>query len=68
MLEANYLTILLKPNYEKPVDSAHDVLDRGLKIIYEQGTESVQSMLLNSPSNITRKLAEATVVPEVIVS
>ena len=34
MLEANYLTMLLKPNYEKPIDSAEDVLERGLTVIY----------------------------------
>ena len=33
MLEANYLTILLKPSYEKPIDTAEDVVDKNLTVI-----------------------------------
>ena len=32
MLECNYFTMLLKPSYERPIDSAKDVLDRLIKI------------------------------------
>ena len=35
MLESNYLTMLLKPTYGKPVDSKQDILDRGLNVIQE---------------------------------
>ena len=66
MLEANYLTILLKPSYEKFVDSAEDVYDRGLSVIKGPGTESNLEMLKNSPFYITRTLAERSIVPEVI--
>ena len=65
MLEANYLTILLKPNYEKAVDTAQDILDRGLTVIYPPGTGSLVEILKSSPSNITRELAEITFVPKV---
>ena len=68
MLEANFLTILLKPVYEKPVDTALDILDRGLTVIYSPGTESIKEMLMNSPYYITRTLAERTIVPKVIFS
>ena len=64
MLEANYLSILLKPTYENPVDGAEDVLERGLKIIGFPGMELEMDMM--SPSKITRDLAESTVVAEVI--
>ena len=40
MLEANFLTILLKPNYEKFVDTAKDVLDMGLTVVVYPGAES----------------------------
>ena len=35
MLESNYLTMLLKPTYGKPVDSKQDIIDRGLNLIME---------------------------------
>ena len=66
MLEANYLTILLKPNYEKAIDTAQDVIDRNLSVIYSPTTESALEIFKNSPSNITRTLAERTIVAKVI--
>ena len=66
MFEATYLTILLNPSYEKPVDTAQDVLDRGLTIITAPRAESLVEILKNSPSAVTRELAERTIVPEVI--
>ena len=66
MLEANYLTILLKPNYEKAIDTAEDILDRNLTIIYTPGSESTLEILKNVPSKITRDLAESSIVAKVI--
>ena len=66
MLEANYLTILLKPSYEKPVDTAQDILDRGLTVIYPPGSGSVVKIQKNSSSAVNRELAERTIVPKVI--
>ena len=66
MFGANYLTMLLKPNYEKAIDTAQDILDRNLTVIYNPGGESLVEMLRNSQDNITRRLAERTIVPEVI--
>ena len=66
MFEANFLSILLKPNYEKPIDSAQDVLDRGLTIIFAPGRDSIVELLKNSPSSITRELADKTIVVKVI--
>ena len=62
MLEANFLTILLKPNYEKFVDTAKDVMDRGLTVIYYPGAESFVEELKNSPDVYLRTLAERTIV------
>ena len=31
--KSNYLSMLIKPAYEKPVDSAEDIISRGLKIV-----------------------------------
>ena len=66
MLEANFLTILLKPNYEKFVDTAQDVLDMGLTVIFYPGYENTVELLKNSPYYTTRTLAERTIVPKVI--
>ena len=68
MLECNYLTMLLKTNYEKPVDSAEDIIDRGLKVISGPGVESMVEMLKNSPLPLIRAFAERTVVPKVTFS
>ena len=65
-LEANYLTILLAPNYEKPIDTAQDIIDRKLTIIYAPETESMVNELKNAPAKTDRQLAEMTIVPEVI--
>ena len=64
--ECNILDILLKTNYEKPVDTAQDVLDRGLKVIVYPGSESRVEIEKNSPSAVIRALAKRTVVPKVI--
>ena len=65
ILEANYLTMLLKPSYEKPVDTAQDILDRHLTILSAPGTDSLVENLKNSPYKITRAMAERTFVTEV---
>ena len=66
MFESNYFTMLMKPTYEKPVDTPQDVLDRGLKVIYTPASESLVEIMKNSPSAVHRDLAELTVVPKVI--
>ena len=66
MLEANYLTILLKPEYEKAVDNVQEILDRGLTVITVPGMESKVKLLENSPYNSSRELAARTKVPKVI--
>ena len=68
MLEANYLTILLKPEYEKAVDTVQEILDRGMTVITGPGMESESKveLLKNSPYNSSRELAARTKVPKVI--
>ena len=66
MFESNYLTMLMKPVYEEPIDSAEDILDRGLTMIYPPWYESIVEILKNSPNRITRELAYITYIPKVI--
>ena len=64
--ESSFLDILLKPNYEDPVDSAEDILDRGLKIAKGHITAAIVEDMKKSPFPMTRRLAERTVVAKVI--
>ena len=66
MLEANYLTILLKPEYEKAADTVQEILDRGMTVITTPGSESMVDLLKLSPYNSSRELAARTKVPKVI--
>ena len=49
MFLSNYLAILMKSNYEKPVDTAKDVLDRGLTVLKSPGSLGIVENLKNSP-------------------
>ena len=59
-------SMLMKPVYETPIDTAQDILDRGLTVIYLRESESIQEIEKNSASYITRQLAERGIVPKVI--
>ena len=67
ILECNYLTVLVKPVYEKPIDTAEDIIERGIKIIGFAGQESIVEALKKSPFPLTRALAENTYVAKVVV-
>ena len=66
ILECNYLTVLVKPVYEKPIDTAEDIIERGITIINVPGRESMVETLKKSPFPLTRGLAENTYVAEVV--
>ena len=66
MLESNYFSLLVKPNYEKPVDTAEDVLDRGLTVLWFPGYELYKEMaVMQNLSKVTSDLAEKTYVAKV---
>ena len=65
MLEANFLTILLQQNYEKAINTAEEIVERGLTVIDIVGTESKVKIIKNSPFYNTRTMAERTIVPKV---
>ena len=67
ILECNYLTVLIKPVYEKPIDTAEDIIERGMKIIDFPGREPMVEMLKKSPFPLTRALAELMYVPKVVI-
>ena len=65
ILECNYLAVLVKPVYEMPIDTAEDIIERGIKILGVPGTDSLVETLKKSPFPLTRKLAENTYVAKV---
>ena len=64
--ESLILDVIMKKYYEDPVDTAQDVIDRNLSVISTPGGQSRVEIEKNSPSNITRTLAERTIVAKVI--
>ena len=67
ILECNYLTTLLNPVYEKPIDTAEDIIERGITILRGPGQESVVAISKKSPFALTRQLAENSYVTEVVI-
>ena len=67
ILECNYLTVLVKPVYEKPIDTAEDIIERGITNLGLPGTDSLVETLKKSPFPLTRALAENTYVPKVVI-
>ena len=66
MLESNYLGILVKPNYEKPMDTALDVLDRGVTILWYPYYDYYKEMqFAQNESKVLRDLAEKVHVARV---
>ena len=61
---ANFRTMLLMPQYEKPVDSAQDVLDRGMIPFVNVGGDYWRDQLLQSSNPTYKKLGEILVVPK----
>ena len=66
MLESNYLGMLVKPNFEKPMDSAEDVLDRGVSILWFPYYDYYKDLQLEQNDSIILKtLAERVYVAKV---
>ena len=48
-LESNFLTLLMKPSWEKPVTSISDVLERDMELILWVGMDYYVQVLADSP-------------------
>ena len=59
---ANFRDMLLKPKYGIPVDSAQDILDRGMIPFVWDGGAYYRDHLLQSPSSAYQKLGEIVVI------
>ena len=61
---ATFLTMLIKPVLEKPIDSVQDIVDRGLVPITDEGGQFWKDFLRDSANPLYRQLAEITIVPK----
>ena len=61
---ANFLTVLLRPNYEKPVNSAKDIIDRRMIPFVDDGAYFYRDYLVRSPNPLYQQLGEIVVIPK----
>ena len=61
---ANFLGMLIKPMKDKPIDTAQDVLDKGMIPITPWAGEYYVDLLKNSPNPVYQQLAKRVVVPK----
>ena len=61
---ANFRTMLLMPVLEKPVDTAQDILDRGMIPFVIDGGQFYVDVLKESPNPVYQQLAGITVIPD----
>ena len=59
ILLCNILTTILKPNFEKPIDTAQDLVDNNIKLIVYPGDQILQPFLAESPISSYKKLSES---------
>ena len=59
--------MLLKPVYEEPVDTAEDIIERGLTIIKGPNTASIVETSKKSLFESVRQMAELSYVPTVFI-
>ena len=57
-LLCNFLTVLLRPSYEKPVDTTADIIERNIKLILFPGAEGWIEYYAASPDPICQELSQ----------
>ena len=63
-LLSNFLTVLLKPDISKPVETAKDVLDRGLVPYYHWEGEYLKNVFADSSDPAYQEIAEKLLIPD----
>ena len=56
-LTSNFLTILLKPSFEEPINSIEDMLARGMGLILWARNEYYIDAMKNSPVELYQKVS-----------
>ena len=62
--QANFLKVLLRPQYEKPVNSVKDIIERGMIPFVEDRAYFYKDHLLQSPNPLHQQLGDIMVVPK----
>ena len=58
-LLSNYLTVLLRPNFEEPVETAADLINRNITLVLQPNQKIYQQIFANSPDPIYQELSRA---------
>ena len=61
-LLSNYLTVLLRPRYEEPVDTAADLIKRDITLILEPGSDIFKQFFAVSSDPIYQELSRRLVI------
>ena len=61
-LLANYLSVLLRPDFEKPVETAEDLIERDLTPFYQPGRDFLIQFFAESPSPSFRQLSKTLII------
>ena len=61
-LLSNYLNVLLRPNYEKPVDTAADLISRDIRPVVRNIRQIYVQIFANSPDPIYQELSRRIIV------
>ena len=62
--QANLLTVLLRPQYEKPINSVKDIIDSGMIPFVWETAYYLKDHLLRSPNPLHQQLGDIMVVPK----
>ena len=60
----NVLPVILKANYDDPVDSAQDIVDRNLTLLMPPWTDMWKQWLATHANPHYRKISETAIIPE----
>ena len=52
----NILTTLIRPNFEKPVETVKDLVERGIRVAELPGAQYWQQLYLSSPNEYYQKM------------
>ena len=61
-LLSNYLNVLLRPSYERPVDTAADIIERNIIVVKEPGSELWIRFFANSQDQNLQEISRTAVV------
>ena len=61
-LLSNYLTVLLRPSYEEPVEAAADLIKRDITPFYTPGGEIIRKVFADSSDPVYQELSQRLII------